>query len=86
MPYSKWFRNEMKDFAHDCLFDSGILDAGILARDGLRELWNSHQEGRRDNGRALWGILNLTMWYGLYISSDDYRGFIRPGRSRLQGG
>jgi len=86
MPYSKWFRNEMKDYAHDCLFDSGILDAGILARDGLRELWNSHQQGRRDNGRALWGILNLTMWYGLYISSDDYRGFIRPGRSRLQGG
>jgi len=85
MPYSKWFRNEMKEFAHDCLFSSPILDSGILARAGLSELWNSHQEGRRDNGRALWGLLNLTMWYSLYISSDDYKGFIRPGRSRLQG-
>lgn len=85
MPYSKWFRSEMKDFAHDRLFDSSILESGIIAREGLRELWNSHQEGRRDNGRALWGILNLAMWYSLYISSDEYRGFIRPGRSRLRG-
>jgi len=85
MPYSKWFRSEMKEFAHDSLFDSRILDSGVLAREGLRELWNSHQEGSRDNGRALWGILNLTMWYDLYISSGDYKGYIRPGRSRLEG-
>jgi asparagine synthase (glutamine-hydrolysing) len=86
MPYSKWFRGGMKDFAHDRLFHSSILDSGILAGEGLVELWNSHQEGRRDNGRSLWGILNLAMWYSLYISSDDYMGYIRPGRSRLQDG
>lgn len=85
MPYSKWFRKEMREFAHDRLFDSKILDSGVLSRAGLRELWNSHQESRRDNGRALWGILNLTMWYDLYIASDDYKGYIRPGRSRLLG-
>lgn len=86
MPYSMWFRSGMKDFAQGCLFDSPLLDSGIIAREGLLELWNSHQEGRRDNGRALWGILNLTMWYGLYISSDGYRGYVQPGRSRLHDG
>lgn len=86
MPYSKWFRREMRDFSHCCLFDSPLLDSGILSREGLLKLWNSHQEGRRDNGRALWGILNLSMWYGLYISSDGYRGHIKPGSSRLGNG
>ncbi len=85
MPYSGWFRNEMKDFAHDSLFSSSILESGVLARAALEELWNHHQEGRRDNGRALWGLLNLSMWYDLYISTDHYRSFVLPGRSRLRG-
>lgn len=85
MPYSGWFRNEMKDFAHDSLFSSSILDSGVLDRAALEELWNHHQEGRRDNGRALWGLLNLSMWYDLYISTDHYRSFVLPGRSRLRG-
>lgn len=81
MPYSAWFRGELKEMAHDSIFSSGALTSGLLREEGVRGLWDRHQEKRRDNGRALWGLLNYALWYEMYISSTDYADHIRPPRS-----
>lgn len=82
MPYSAWFRGELKEMAHDSIFSSGALTSGLLREEGVRGLWDHHQEKRRDNGRALWGILNYALWYDLYVSSEDYLGHIRKPEER----
>ena len=83
MPYSKWFRTQLMEYAHDSIFQSPAITSGLLDDAGVLDLWNDHQSGKRDNGRALWGILNYSLWYGMYIASDDYVRNMLPGRSRL---
>lgn len=85
MPYSSWFRREMKEFAHDTIFSSGALSSGILNADGIRRLWRDHQNMKADNGRALWGILNYICWYDIYMDSNRYLGYIRSGRAGNNG-
>lgn len=85
MPYSSWFRGEMKDFAYDSMFSSKVFSSGLLNPQGVLSLWKQHQEMKADNGRALWGILNYACWYDIYIGSKDYLGYIRPGTSRRHG-
>jgi asparagine synthase (glutamine-hydrolysing) len=83
MPYSAWFRSELKEQTHDLIFSSGVMTSGLLERAAVEDLWEQHQKMKVDHGRALWGILNYAMWYDMYIASRDYLGYIRRGRSRL---
>jgi asparagine synthase (glutamine-hydrolysing) len=83
MPYSSWFRTSLKEQAHDEIFSSSVYSSGLLNRKGVQSLWDDHQAMKTDNGRALWGILNYALWYNLYIASEDYLSYIRPGRKRF---
>jgi asparagine synthase (glutamine-hydrolysing) len=80
MPYSAWFRGPLREFARETMLSSGAVTGGLLRKEGVKALWEEHQEMRRDNGRALWGLLNYTMWYDLYISSSDYMDHVLAGR------
>lgn len=84
MPYSVWFRRELKEQTHDLIFSSGVMTSGLFDRAAVEDLWEQHQKMKVDHGRALWGILNYAMWYDMYIGSKDYLGYIQPGRSRLR--
>jgi len=83
MPYSSWFRGELRDFSRDIFSGSSALDSGLLKRSGIDSLWNDHQEMKHDYGRALWGLLNYMLWFDMYISSSDYLSYIsEPDRRR----
>lgn len=82
MPYSSWFRNQLRDLAGDALSPSRIRDITALDPQGVQDLWNSHQRGKADHGRALWGILNYVMWYDIYVRDRSFRSYLsRPGDS-----
>ena len=67
IPYSQWLRDELHDLlVHYCGRDS-IEDAGLFRPAAMQMLIDDHMHRRRDNGRALWGLLNYMMWYDLYI-------------------
>ncbi len=67
MPYSRWFKNELKDLIEHYLGPKNISDRGLLRPEAVKALVDEHMEGRRDNGRALWGMLNYMVWLDLYI-------------------
>jgi asparagine synthase (glutamine-hydrolysing) len=83
MPYSTWFRGPLRELAGGVLTESAVMGSGLLDPAGVSRLWEDHQGMRRDNGRALWGLLNYAMWYDLYIATDDYLSHIRPARAAL---
>jgi len=66
MPYSRWLRNELQDILTIYLGSDRILDSGLFMPEAVQVLIDDHLAGRRDNGRALWGLLNYMMWLELY--------------------
>jgi len=66
MPYSRWFRTELKDLVDTYLGRARIEASGLFQPAAVQRLIDDHQAGRVDHGRALWGLLNYMMWLDLY--------------------
>jgi len=67
MPYSRWFKHELKDLLTSYLGPKRISDTGLFRVDSVQTLITDHLAGRVDHGRALWGLLNYMMWLELYV-------------------
>jgi len=67
MPYSRWFKNELKDLLTRYLGPTNIAQRGLFKPQAVQALVDDHLMGRRDNGRALWGLMNYMVWLELYI-------------------
>jgi len=67
MPYSYWFKHQLKDLMMSYLGPKRMSDSGLFRVEAVQKLVTEHLEGRIDHGRALWGLLNYMMWLELYI-------------------
>lgn len=68
IPYSRWFKNELRDVLMTYCGPEAIARTHLFRPEAVGALIEEHLSGRRDNGRALWGLLNFMMWHELYIS------------------
>ena len=68
MPYSRWFRRELLDVLEDYLGRERLAGTRLFRPEAVRALVDDHVAGRRDHGRALWGLLNFMLWHEKYIS------------------
>jgi asparagine synthase (glutamine-hydrolysing) len=59
MPVAEWFRGELRNFAHDAMFER---QDGILNRPFLMKCWQQHQRGQRDWSALLWSVLMFKAW------------------------
>ncbi|HYV99158.1 MAG TPA: asparagine synthase (glutamine-hydrolyzing) [Gemmatimonadaceae bacterium] len=67
MPYSRWFRHELRDVVESTLGAERIAATGLFDPAAVSALVARHMEGRVDHGRAIWGLLNYVMWMDLYL-------------------
>lgn len=67
MPYSRWFKNELRDLIDKYLGPKQIYERRMLRPEAVKALVDEHLRGRRDHGRALWGLINYMVWLELYI-------------------
>lgn len=67
MPYSRWLKTDLADMVHDYLGEDRLRKADIFRPAAIRRLVEEHMDGRKDHGRALWGLLNFSMWHEMYI-------------------
>ena len=68
IPYSRWFKNELKDILTEYLSPHRIKESGLFRSEVVSQLMADHLNGNADHGRALWGLLNYMMWLELYIA------------------
>ena len=63
VPLDRWFRNELRDMAHEAIFNApdGILDQAYLGT-----LWHQHQAGRFNRARYLWAVLMFRKWKEMF--------------------
>ncbi len=66
MPYSRWFKRELNDLLATHLAPARVSETGLFRPEAVTALIEDHIRGRRDNGRAIWGLLNYMMWLDLY--------------------
>ena len=68
VPIAEWFRGELREMAHDVLFE----EDGILNCQSIRRIWDQHQQGTSDHSALLWAAFMFRQWqqrFGQGLSS-----------------
>ena len=66
VPVNAWFRDELRDFLNSILLDPKGLVLNLMKRKKVEQLLAEHYSGK-DNGKKLWVLLTLNLWYKQYF-------------------
>ena len=78
VPFGMWMRGEWQSVAQDILLDRRTQERGIVDRAAAERLIASHASGAQEGGDAIWGLMNLELWYRTHIDGDGVQTL--PGR------
>ena len=76
MPHSIWFLEEFRPLVERYFNREKVEQSGFLSYKAVSGLWNEHLQRKRDNGRALWCILNVLVWLDLFVHERSYRSYL----------
>ncbi|HEX2906316.1 MAG TPA: asparagine synthase (glutamine-hydrolyzing) [Phototrophicaceae bacterium] len=68
-PLAFWFRNELRELTRTLFQESRLVAAGYFRPEAMLSLLDEHVSGEVDNNYRLWLLLNLELWYRLYIEN-----------------
>ncbi|MHA1564809.1 MAG: asparagine synthetase B family protein, partial [Alphaproteobacteria bacterium] len=63
LPLAQWLRGPLRDWGEAMLSEQRLADAGILDTKAVRNLWQIHQSGRRNEQHSLWTLLMFQAWH-----------------------
>jgi asparagine synthase (glutamine-hydrolysing) len=69
VPLAKWFRSELKNMAHNYLFDKAYMHA-FFNVSYIEEMWSRHQNSIADYGTNLWTLLIFSIWYEEFMEGN----------------
>ena len=73
-PLAYWFRNELREFTESIFKSSRLVEDGYFREDAMTNMLAVHVAGEVDHNYRLWLLLNLELWYRMFIdgqSADD---------------
>ncbi len=62
IPLDQWLRGPLRDWAEALLAESRLGQEGFFSVKPIRQLWEEHLIGKRDNALKLWSILMFQAW------------------------
>ncbi|HEY4216034.1 MAG TPA: asparagine synthase (glutamine-hydrolyzing) [Gemmatimonadaceae bacterium] len=71
VPFNAWFRGPQRDLLKDHLVSSDSRVAGLCNRGVLRQLVDDHVDGRQNNEKILWSLVNLDMFLRIFDLRTD---------------
>jgi asparagine synthase (glutamine-hydrolysing) len=71
-PIAYWFQSELYEFIKDFLLNSHFIKIGYFNKEYVLSLIEDHHNNRVDNHVRLWMLINLEVWYQLYIEQNSY--------------
>src|SRR6266446_9570476 len=77
-PVDHWFRNELKELAHDTLLSQSARERGLFRPDYIRLLLDEHCSFTRDHHTRLWALLMLELWFRMWIDAPAKAEILRP--------
>lgn len=81
IPLAKWLRGPLRPMLHDALTSRSFLDQGFTTATRIREVFQEHESGRRDNSYFLWLLLILQLW----LADSEAPSFIPRGSLAVSG-
>jgi asparagine synthase (glutamine-hydrolysing) len=70
-PLGYWLRGPLLPVLTHLLDRSAVLEQGIFAREAVARLLGEHLEQRADHHVRLWMILNVEVWYRLFVLGES---------------
>lgn len=70
VPFGLWMRGGGAGLARDVLLDRRTRDRGITNPHAVAQLIEAHATGASNRADALWGLLNLELWFRTFIDRD----------------
>jgi len=64
VPVNRWFRGPLREYLADILGSKAARERGIFSGDRLRQIVDTPAS---DHDRALWGMLNLEIWFRNFV-------------------
>jgi asparagine synthase (glutamine-hydrolysing) len=77
-PVDHWFRNELKEMAHDTLLSQSARQRGLFRPDYVQRLLDEHCSFTRDHHTRLWALLMLELWFRMWIDAPAKAEILRP--------
>ncbi len=69
-PMARWFKGPLAPFIRSVLTEAQIFETGCLDRRYALELLDAHQSGRVDHNFKILNLLNMEIWYRLFILAE----------------
>jgi asparagine synthase (glutamine-hydrolysing) len=77
-PVDHWFRNELKELAHDTLLSQRARDRGLFRPDYVHRLLAEHCSSTADHHTRLWALLMLELWFRMWLDAPAEAEILRP--------
>jgi asparagine synthase (glutamine-hydrolysing) len=70
VPFAAWMKAGWQQVARDVLLDSRSRQRGIINPLAVERLIAAHASARTNGADALWSLLNLELWYRIFIDGE----------------
>ena len=62
IPLAQWLRGPLREWAEPLLAEKRLIEEGYFYPDKIRQAWQEHLQGKKDNSSKLWGVLMFQSW------------------------
>lgn len=62
IPVGQWIKSDLRDWAENLLDEKRMKEQGLFETHVIRQIWQDHLSGRRDNTQKLWTLLMFQQW------------------------
>ena len=83
VPFGRWMAGAWNGVARDVLLDRRTRERGVIDTIAVEQMLDEHQRGARQAGDAIWGLLNLELWYRTFIDGDGVQTLPVAGRTAI---
>lgn len=74
VPLQRWFREDLRQPAHDVLLGSRATERGYFRRDCVERLLREHMQGSADHSYRLWALFYLELWQRMFVDRSEVLG------------
>lgn len=68
IPLGEWFQHELRDMVQEAFTASSLVKDGIFRAAALQQILREHQSGAVNHQSRMWILLNLELWYRMFIT------------------
>jgi asparagine synthase (glutamine-hydrolysing) len=73
-PLAYWFAVKLYPFVRNVFGESTLCEDGIFNKQYLLDILEEHRQRRIDHSWRIWMLLNLEVWYRMYIRGSSLEG------------